>query len=77
MRLIDLKEGFIAKIDCILGGRKVNAKLSSLGLMVGTVIKMIRNGKGPVIIDINKNRILIGKGLADKILIEQNNEKKF
>ena len=71
MNLSELKKDTKAKIKKILDKKGVQIKLSSLGISTNTEIMMIKNEfVGPVILAVGENRIMLGRGLADKIEIE-------
>ncbi len=72
MKLSNLKTGAKAKIQKILEKKEVKIKLMSLSLTLQTEVVMIKNDfKGPVILAIDQNRIILGRDLANKIEIEE------
>ncbi len=65
------KDKFL-KITNIVGGRNVKQRLSALGLYPGSVIKMVTNDfGGPLIVEVNNSKIAIGRGMAQKILVNE------
>ena len=51
-------------------------RLLDLGLTRGCVFKTIQSGsEGPVLIEVRGTRIALGHGLADRILVEEVEEK--
>ena len=55
----------------IRGGRGVRSKLYSMGLVPGATLKILnRSGLGPVMIAVKDSRLAIGRGMADKIIVE-------
>ncbi|MBW1973037.1 MAG: ferrous iron transport protein A [Deltaproteobacteria bacterium] len=67
-------QGEKLKIVSLGGGRGLRARLSSMGLAVGSEIEVIRKGRpGPFIIRIKETRIAIGMGLAAKIMVSTSN----
>jgi ferrous iron transport protein A len=55
----------------IEGGRGVRSKLYSMGLVPGITLKILnRNGSGPVMIAVKDSRLAIGRGMAEKIIVE-------
>ena len=57
----------IAFIDC---GHGLQAKLASLGIVNGREIRIIRNrGGGPLVIKAMNGRIILGRGMANKISV--------
>ena len=55
----------------ITGGRGIRSKLYSMGLVPGTSLKVLnRNGRGPLMVAVKDSRLVIGQGMASKILVE-------
>lgn len=70
--LIDIKDGQTAIVISILGGKMVIKRLADLGLKSGTQIKVIRTtwSSGPVQVEVCGSRLVLGRGLASKIIVE-------
>lgn len=69
--LIDLKEGQKGIIISILGGRKAIKRLADLGLAPQTEIKILRKAlRGPIEIEVRGSRLVLGRGLASKIVVK-------
>ena len=66
-----LREGKVAEIISVIGGRMVTKRLVDLGLIPGTKIKVLRKAPlwGPVEIEARGSRLVLGRGLASKILV--------
>lgn len=63
------KEGTVVSIN---GGMGLNRKLSEMGFAQGTRVKNVKNdGCGPLVVAVMDSRIAIGRGMAQKILIEE------
>ena len=59
------------KLIDITGGRGIRSKLYSMGLIPGVSLKVLnRNGTGPLIISVKDSRLVIGRGMASKIIVE-------
>ena len=70
MLLCDLKKKTIATIEKIDEKKEIILKLSSMGLSKGVEIEVVKNDHlGPVILDVSGNKIIIGKGIAQKIYV--------
>jgi ferrous iron transport protein A len=71
MTLIDLPVGKAAEIVELHGGRGFRFRLRSLGLAEGQMVrKLSRVGwGGPVIVEINRAQVAIGRGMARHILV--------
>lgn len=55
----------------INGGRGIRSKLYSMGLVPGVTLKILnRSGSGPVMIAVKDSRLAIGRGMAEKIIVE-------
>ncbi len=62
----------LLEIVSIVGGRNIKQRLSALGLYPGSVIKMVTNDfGGPLIVEVNNSKIAIGRGMAQKILVNE------
>lgn len=60
------------KVLSIKGGHMLLKKLRSMGIYEGSVIeKVISYNKGPVIIKIMNSQVAIGRGMAEKIMVEE------
>ncbi len=72
MPLAMLNKGEKAYIRKIVGGRTAKGKLTGLGLISGKEVTMYseNRGTGPIIVGIDSNRIALGRGMAHKILVE-------
>ena len=68
--LHQVNEGEMVRIRSIDGGRGVNRRLKELGMSVGTVVKVVQNTGGLVIIVVGDSRMGVGKGVAGKIRVE-------
>ena len=72
MYLADGKEKKSYRIEQIEEGRQIKIKLSTRGLIEGTVLRIIKNdGTGPIIIGVMSSRISLGRGLCNKIKVKE------
>ena len=71
--LIKLKEKEEAVIVSILGGRMATKRLADLGLTPGTKIKVLRKALlfGPVEIEARGSALVLGQGLAAKVIVKK------
>ncbi|OPL12189.1 MAG: hypothetical protein AVO38_03960 [delta proteobacterium ML8_D] len=54
----------------ISGGVGIRSRLYSMGLVPGVSLRVLnRNGRGPVIIALKDSRLVIGYGMASKIIV--------
>ena len=70
--LTDMKEGQTGVIISVLGGRIAAKRLADMGLTPGTEIRVIRRTlfKGPVQIEVRGSGLVLGRGLASRIMVE-------
>lgn len=63
------EEGVIRKIE---GGYGFQRRLTYLGLRVGKIVKKITSEplRGPIVVEVDGTCIAIGRGMAEKILVE-------
>ena len=66
----ELGEGGRARIREIRGGRNVTRRLLSLGLRVGTEIRVVQRRGGGVVVANEGNRVALGAGVADKLIVD-------
>ncbi len=71
MPLINAKQGERLEIKEFTGGATARIRLLSMGLRVGDKIDIITNlNQGQLVIAVGYNRYVLGRGLAQKILVE-------
>lgn len=68
MLLTQLKPGELAKIIAIDGGIGLRQKLALRGISEGYFVRVI-SCHGPITIEVNRNVVSIGKGMARKIRV--------
>lgn len=69
-KLTETMPGSHVIIDNIYGGDKLRDKLLCMGILPGKDIEVLSLRKnGPVIVKVNDTRIIIGYGMASKIMI--------
>jgi len=66
-----LSPGQKAVISEITGGEKVRRRLLDLGLNKGSVIYVIQNNMGPIILALGDTRLVLGFGVAQKVKVEE------
>jgi len=71
-----LEAGGRARICEIAGGRSSKQRLTDMGLVIGTKIKMKKCApfNGPVCIEVRGSQLAIGRGLAEKIMVDAEDE---
>ena len=68
-RLTELKPEEWGRIVAIEGGRGLRQKLLLRGVSEGTIIRMISCYQGPVVVEVNRNIVALGRGMAQKIRV--------
>jgi ferrous iron transport protein A len=67
--LTKLNSGESCRIQKINAGMNATRRLYEMGLNTGSNIKVVKNDIGPVIVSIYGNKIAVGRGLAEKIIV--------
>jgi len=72
MRLIEIQPGKWVRIGYFDGGRKMENRLLQHGLYPGDQIRVLRVAPlhGPLLIEVNGREVAIGRGVAEKIIVE-------
>ncbi len=69
--LVSAKPGEHLTIKEFYGGSNARMRLLTMGLRIGDKIEVITNSSsGPMVVAVEFNRIVIGRGMAQKILVE-------
>lgn len=74
MKLSQAQPGHHATILQIRGGRGVNSHLAGMGLHIGFEVEIIeppQGGCGAMLIGIGGSRLMLGHGMAEKIVVRQ------
>lgn len=71
LSLAFLGEGNRARIIRVLGGRGMVGRLTTMGLLPGREVVVVRNQMaGPLIVSVRGSQLALGRGLAMRILVE-------
>lgn len=72
----EMEKGEKGKVVTIHGGKGKILRLAEMGITPGEEIILIQKSLGPVIIKVKDINLALGKGLAESIFVEvENNEK--
>lgn len=63
--------GKYAEVSNIEGGELMGKKLMEMGVNKGTVIEIVRNDSGPLIIKVGETRLVLGRGMAQKVVVKE------
>ncbi len=67
-----LSSGKNALVRKLAEGENARKRLMAMGFIPGTDLKIVRNDRrGPLIISLLNSRVVIGRGIAQKILVEE------
>ncbi|MBN1938729.1 MAG: ferrous iron transport protein A [Candidatus Aminicenantes bacterium] len=70
MTLTQLGPGERAVVAGLAGGRRLMARMASLGFVPGVEVVMVQNlGRGALIVQVHQARLALGRGEAHRILI--------
>ena len=65
------QEGERVRVVRFAHGERMARRLSELGLYLGTEAVMLkRGGEGPVLVAVGDARLVIGSGMANRVLVE-------
>ncbi|MGE3063810.1 MAG: ferrous iron transport protein A [bacterium] len=71
MTLSEIDVGKNVKLLSVCGGRNICSRINRMGLTTDSIMKVVRNDKsGPVIIEQDGCRIVIGRGVASQIMVQ-------
>ncbi|NLJ77857.1 MAG: ferrous iron transport protein A [Tissierellia bacterium] len=68
--LCELRCGDAATVKRICAGGCATRRLYEMGFNTGAKIKVIKNDFGPVIVSLFGNKVAVGRGLAQKIMVD-------
>ena len=64
-----LNPGEQGTVKEISSGKSATKRLYEMGLNTGAKVKVMKNDAGPLIISLSGSKIALGRGLAQKIMI--------
>jgi len=68
--LSKVKSGEKVKLVRIEAGRGLNSRLASMGLVSNVEITVVSNNHpGPFVINVKGSRMMLGRGMANKIMV--------
>ena len=51
------------------GGRGLSRRLAEMGLVPGERMEVLNRGPGPFIVSVKGTRLLLGRGMAERVLV--------
>ena len=72
--LTELSPGEQGTVVAVHGGRGIQARLRNLGLVKGQTLRKLSAlaWGGPVVVEVKRTQVAIGRGMAAKILVRCN-----
>ena len=71
MPLTIVQVGRRVRLVAVAAGRGLQSRLAAMGLVPGVEIEVLRNSlHGPFLIAVKGSRIMLGRGMAQKIVVE-------
>ena len=65
-----VRPGCRVRLVAVHGGRGLIGRLSAMGLVPGVEIEVLNtNGAGPMVVKVMGSRLMLGRGLAQKVLV--------
>ena len=59
----------------VSAGKSINSRLADMGLIPGVILKLIQShGKGPCVVAVGNTKMMLGKGMSDKIIVREIDE---
>ena len=71
MKPTQLHENDVARVIAIEGGPGLRQQLSLRGLSEGTKLRMVSCTHGPVLVDIKGYTLALGRGMAQRVVVEK------
>ncbi|NHV06584.1 MAG: ferrous iron transport protein A [Thaumarchaeota archaeon] len=69
-RLSLVESGKVVKIISIDAGMGLARRLMEMGMFVGSTVTVVEQSFGHVIVDVRGARFALGRGMANKIIVE-------
>jgi len=72
INLSAVRAGESVRVQGIEGGHTFLSRLASLGFTPGVLLRVVQNvGRGPLIVKLRDTRVALGRGEANKIVVER------
>ncbi len=73
--LESLPDGAEARLVMVRGGPGLRSRLTAMGLRAGAAVRVVHNGgRGPFVVAAGESRIVLGRGMARKVLVVPEND---
>lgn len=75
--LSTIKSGSTVKLTNVQAGRGLTVRLAAMGLLPNAEITVVNNGHpGPFVISVKGSKMMLGRGMADKIMVSSSDYEK-
>ncbi|MFW6013042.1 MAG: FeoA family protein [Candidatus Bipolaricaulota bacterium] len=69
--LAQLRNGAVARVVGFTGGRGFKRRLATRGIKIGAEVRIVtRQPAGPLVIEVARRKMTLGRGMARKIQVE-------
>ncbi|NMB08963.1 MAG: ferrous iron transport protein A [Tissierellia bacterium] len=72
INLSNLHPGDKGVVRKITAGSYATKRLYEMGFNTGANLMVVKNDRGPIIVSLSGNKIALGRGLAEKVIVENN-----
>ncbi|REG10310.1 FeoA family protein [Pelolinea submarina] len=72
INLLQVNNGNWVKVIKVAGGIEMERRLAQLGFLPGNKVRIIRSAPfhGPLLLDVEGREIVLGRGVANKVMVE-------
>ncbi len=72
INLLQVNNGNWVRVIQVAGGIEMERRLAQLGFLPGNKIRIIRSAPfhGPLLLDVEGREIVLGRGVANKVMVE-------
>jgi ferrous iron transport protein A len=74
LKLLELKQGDVAVVNKLNGGRQMKARMDGFGIREGKRLRLLRSApfNGPLLVEdlTSGARIMIGRGMAENVEVD-------
>ncbi len=71
MSLKSIRPGKRVRFLTVNAGHRLQGRLAAMGMVPGAEIDVVQNNLfGPVVVEVKGSRMMLGRGTANKILVE-------
>lgn len=69
--LSNAKSGETVRVKEIRGGGNMRCRLMEMGIIRGTMVRVLANDGGPLMVLVGNSRFAIGQGMAQKVSVDR------